>query len=70
MEAPLGKEPGPIAQWVDDTFTNEIQVREDIFGPPPEMGDDDDLSTPSTTTGGDGKQKTTPSVQFEKIVST
>ena len=61
MESPLGKELDTIAQWMNDIFEANVQVPEDIFGPPPEMDEDDDPSTPSTTTGGDGKQEATPS---------
>ena len=61
----MGKELDEISQWVDEIFDDEVQVREDIFGPPPEMDNDDDPSTPCTTTGGDSKQETTPSPSQE-----
>ena len=54
MEQPPAKETDQFDQWMDDIFDENVQVPDNIFGPPPEM--DDDPSTPPTTTGDDGDE--------------
>ena len=60
MEQPPAEETDQFDQWMDDIFDENVQVPDNIFGPPPEM--DDDPCTPPATTGDDGDEvEPTPS---------